>query len=242
MNLRASASDLPIMFLGVGILAGEVTILDRISINISPGAPTVLIGPNGSGKTTLLRVAMGLIPPSRGRITWAGREISPPTRRAIVFQRPVMLRRSVYGNISYALASADVPHAQREQRIAELQSLVGLEGLEARPARRLSGGEQQRLALARALARDPAVLFLDEPTASLDPAATKVIEDIVRTISARGIKIVMATHDLGEAKRLAGEIVLLHRGGVIENGPADAFFAAPTTDEAKKFIAGELLV
>jgi tungstate transport system ATP-binding protein len=160
----------------------------------------------------------------------------------MMFQRPVMLRRSTAGNVNYALAAAGVPRAERERRIAELLSLVGLEGLGGRPARRLSGGEQQRLSLARSLARDPAVLFLDEPTASLDPAATKAIEDMVRAISARGIKVVMATHDLGEAKRLGGEIVLLHRGGVIESGPAAEFFAAPTTEEAKKFIAGELLV
>jgi ABC-type taurine transport system ATPase subunit len=169
VNLRAPASDLPIMFTEVGILAGGVAILDRISINISPGAPTVLIGPNGSGKTTLLRAAMDLIPPLRGRITWDGRELSPPTRRAIVFQRPAMLRRSAAGNIGYAVSAAGVLCAERGQRIAELLSLVGLRGLEDRPARRLSGGEQQRLSLARALARDPAVLFLDEPTASLDP-------------------------------------------------------------------------
>jgi tungstate transport system ATP-binding protein len=230
------------MFTDVGVLAGRVAILDRVSINIPPGAPTVLIGPNGSGKTTFLRAAMGLIPPSRGRITWDGRELSPPTRRAIVFQRPVMLRRSVAGNIGYALSAAGVPRAERGRRISELLSLVGLQGIEDRPARRLSGGEQQRLSLARALARDPTVLFLDEPTASLDPAATKAIEDIVRAISARGVKVVMATHDLGEAKRLAGEIVLLHRGRVIESGPADAFFAGPTTDDGRRFIAGELLV
>jgi tungstate transport system ATP-binding protein len=135
-----------------------------------------------------------------------------------------------------------VPRGQRASRTAELLALVGLEGLGSRPARRLSGGEQQRLALARALARDPAVLFLDEPTASLDPAATKAIEDIVRSIAARGVKVVMATHDLGEAKRLAGDIVLLHRGRLIENGPAAEFFANPRTEEARRFIAGELLV
>jgi tungstate transport system ATP-binding protein len=120
--------------------------------------------------------------------------------------------------------------------------LVGLSGLERCPARRLSGGEQQRLALARALARNPAVLFLDEPTASLDPAATKAIEDIVRNVSAAGIKVVMATHDLGEAKRLAGEIVLLHRGRIIEAGPAEKILSNPTTSEARRFIAGELLI
>ena len=131
---------------------------------------------------------------------------------------------------------------ERATRTAELLALVGLSGLGDRPARRLSGGEQQRLALARALARDPAILFLDEPTASLDPAATKAIEDIVRAVTVRGVKVVMSTHDLGQAKRLAGNVVLLHRGRLIETGPAEKFFAAPCTPEARKFIAGELLV
>ena len=242
MSMRAPASDLPIMLVEAGILAGEVTLLDRISLTIGPGAPTVLIGPNGAGKTTLLRVAMGLIPVSRGRVTWGGREHVPPTQRAIMFQRPVMLRRSTADNVRYALHAAGAPRADREQRTAELLKLVGLKGLEQRPARRLSGGEQQRLALARALARDPAVLLLDEPAASLDPAATKAIEDIVQTIAARGVKVVMSTHDLGQARRIGGEIVLLHRGRLIEKATANDFFAAPKTDEAKKFIAGELLV
>ena len=242
MTMRAPASDLPLMFVEVGILAGELTILDNISLTLAPGAPTVLIGPNGSGKTTLLRAAMGLIPAARGRITWGGRDDVPPTRRAILFQRPAMLRRSAAGNVHYALAAAGVPRGQRADRTAELLALVGLDGFEARPARRLSGGEQQRLALARALARDPAVLFLDESTASLDPYATKAIEDIVRAVAARGVKVVMSTHDLGQAKRLAGNIVLLHRGRLIETGPAKAFFERPRSEEARKFIAGELLV
>jgi tungstate transport system ATP-binding protein len=231
------------MFSEVAIVAGEVTILDGISlVLLADSAPTVLIGPNGAGKTTLLRAAMGLIPVSRGRITWGGRDKAAPERLAILFQRPVMLRRSTAGNVRYALAAAGVPRAARNQRAAELLALVGLEGLERRPARRLSGGEQQRLALARALACDPAVLFLDEPTASLDPAATKAIEDIVRAVTARGVKVVMSTHDLGQAKRLAGDVVLLHRGRLIESGPASEFFAHPRTQEARTFIAGELLV
>ncbi len=240
--MRAPVSDLPVMFVEVAILAGEVTILDNVTLTLDAGPPTVLIGPNGAGKTTLLRAAMGLIPVSRGRITWGGNETPAPSRRAIVFQRPVMLRRSTAGNIRYALAAANVPRGQRAERTAELLALVGLDGLEHRPARRLSGGEQQRLALARALARDPAVLFLDEPAASLDPAATKAIEDIVRAVSARGVKVVMSTHDLGQAKRVAGNVVLLHRGRLIENAPAAEFFASPHTEEARKFIAGELLV
>jgi tungstate transport system ATP-binding protein len=242
MTMRAPSNDLPIIFEDVSVVAGKVTILDRISLNLTPGAPTVLIGPNGSGKTTFLRTAMGLIAPARGRVTWGGQEDVPPTRRAIVFQRPVMLRRSAAGNIRYALKVAGIPRAEHAARVAEVLALVGLEGYAERPARRMSGGEQQRLALARTLARDPAVLFLDEPTASLDPAATKALEDVVRAIAQRGIKVIMSTHDLGEAKRLAGGIVLLHRGRVIEAAPVDTFFTSPRTAEAKKFTAGELLI
>ncbi len=236
MTMRAPLSDLPVMLQDVRMASGKVTILDSVSLTISPGAPTVLIGPNGSGKTTLLRVLMGLLTPTSGRVTWGGRENAPPERRAIVFQRPVMLRRSAEANVRYALGRDD------PARIAELLALVGLSGLERRPARRLSGGEQQRLALARALARDPELLLLDEPAASLDPAATKAIEDTVRAVAARGVKVMMSTHDLGQAKRLAGDVVLLHRGRMIETGAASGFFANPRTDAARKFIAGELLV
>ncbi len=242
MTMRAPATDLPIVLDNVTVRAGALDILDRASLLVGDGQPTVLIGPNGSGKTTLLRVAMGLLSPTLGRVTWGGRELSPPVRRAIVFQRPVMLRRSGADNIRYAMRVAKIPRAEWDARLHELLSLVGLAEMADRPARRMSGGEQQRLALARALARDPAVLFLDEPTASLDPAATKALEDVVRAVAARGIKVVMSTHDLGEARRLAGEIVLLHRGRVIETAPAAAFFASPRTEEARKFTAGELLI
>jgi tungstate transport system ATP-binding protein len=242
MSMRAPSSDVPVELEDVSVLAGPVALLDGITMRIAAGAPTVLIGPNGAGKTTLLRIVMGLMPPSRGRVTWAGREHAPPDRRAIVFQRPAMLRRSAAANIRYALAAAAAPRATRSERIADLLALVGLSGLERRPARRLSGGEQQRLALARALAREPDLLLLDEPTASLDPAATKAIEDIVRAVAARGVKVVMSTHDLGQARRMGGDVALLHRGRLVEHKPAADFFAAPATEEAKRFIAGELLV
>jgi len=240
--MRAPSSDVPVELEDVSVLAGPVALLDGITMRIAAGAPTVLIGPNGAGKTTLLRIDIGLMPPSRGRVTWAGREHAPPDRRAIVFQRPAMLRRSAAANIRYALAAAAAPRATRSERIADLLALVGLSGLERRPARRLSGGEQQRLALARALAREPDLLLLDEPTASLDPAATKAIEDIVRAVAARGVKVVMSTHDLGQARRMGGDVALLHRGRLVEHKPAADFFAAPATEEAKRFIAGELLV
>jgi tungstate transport system ATP-binding protein len=244
MIMRAPDSDLPIVFEDAGYKVRDIAILDRISLVIAPGAPTVLIGPNGSGKTTLIRLAMGLIEPTAGRVTWGGRAPVAPVRRAIVFQRPAMLRRSAIANIRYSLATSATIRdgAQAQARIDELLDLVGLAGLGERPARRLSGGEQQRLALARALARDPEMLFLDEPTASLDPAATKAMEDVIRAVAARGIKVVMSTHDLGEARRLAGEILLLHRGRVIESGPAAEFFASPKTQEARRFVTGELLV
>ena len=242
MSASASNPELPIEFRAVEIFAGGITILNRISITITPGAPTVLIGPNGSGKTTFLRAAAGLISPSRGQITWGGSEALTPARRAVMFQRPAMFRRTVEGNIAFALAAAGVPRNGYKRRVHELLALVGLAGLETRPARRLSGGEQQRLALARTLARDPSLLFLDEPTANLDPAATNVIEDVVRSISARGVKVVMATHDLSSARRLAGDIIALHRGDVIESGPATAFFATPTSSEGRRFLAGELLI
>jgi tungstate transport system ATP-binding protein len=235
-------AELPILLDDVSVVLGTTPVLRRVSLALAEGAPTVLIGPNGSGKTTLLRVAMGLVRPDSGKVSWGGAHDAPPTRRALVFQRPVMLRRSVASNLRYALATAGVPRARWAQRIAELLALVGLQGLDDRPAPRLSGGERQRLALARALARDPTVLFLDEPTASLDPAATQAIEELVRAVSAQGVKVVMTTHDLGEAERLAGEVVLLHRGAVVESGPASAMLSNPASEEARRFIAGQLLL
>ena len=240
--MRAPTSELPITLDKVSFSARGSPILADVSLTIAGGAPTVLIGPNGAGKTTLLRLLMGLIEPSRGSVTRGGREGAGPARCAIVFQRPAMLRRSAAGNIRYALAAAGVARAQRDARCADLLALVGLSELAGAPAKRLSGGEQQRLALARALAKDPAVLLLDEPTASLDPAATKAVEDVIRDVAERGITVIMATHDLGEARRLAGEVILLHRGRVVETANAHDFFTAPNTTEARKFIEGELLI
>ena len=240
--MRAPLSDLPIVLEDAAVVADQLTILNDIALTLAAGAPTVLVGPNGAGKTTLLRLAMGLVAPSRGRVTWGGRIDAASTRRAIVFQRPVMLRRSAAGNIRYALKAAGIARSARAARAAELLALVGLSELSDRPERKLSGGEQQRLALARALAKEPQVLFLDEPTASLDPAASKAVEDVIRAVTVRSIKVVMATHDLGSARRLAGDVVLLHRGRIVETADAATFFANPATREARAFLAGELLI
>jgi tungstate transport system ATP-binding protein len=153
-----------------------------------------------------------------------------------------MLRRSAAANITYALKLEGIPRDRRTERAASLLDQVGLSNLAERPARRLSSGEQQRLALARALACDPEVLFLDEPTASLDPAATKAVEDLVRAIAQTGVKIVMATHDLGQARRLAGDIVFLLRGSVRERAPVDKFFSSPATTEVSAFIRGDIVI
>ena len=217
-------------------------ILDRLSLMIAPGAPTLIVGPNGAGKTSLLRLAMGLTRPSSGRVSWGGQTDSKPLRRAILFQRPVMLRRTVSANVAYALAQAGSPRHARAARIAALLERVGLSDLARRPARKLSGGEQQRLALARALARDPEILLLDEPTASLDPAATRAVEQIVLMAAQSGIKIVMASHDLGQVRRLAGEVIFLVRGALCEQGQASDFLDHPTTPEAAAFLRGDLVI
>jgi tungstate transport system ATP-binding protein len=242
MTMHTPTSDLPVMLEDVTILARDIAILDNVTLRISPKIATVVIGPNGAGKTTLLRAAMGLVAPDRGRITWGGRERVPPLRRAIMFQRPVMLRRSAADNLRFALRAAGVPRERHAARIGELLDLVGLAGLGDRPARRMSGGEQQRLSLARALAREPEVLFLDEPAASLDPAAAKALEDTIRLIAGKGITVVFSTHDLGQARRLGGNVVFMNGGRIGETGDAQSFFASPKTEEARRFIAGDILV
>jgi tungstate transport system ATP-binding protein len=236
--MRAPDTSLPLRAEGLGFAAGGVQILRDVSLTIQAGAPTIVIGPNGAGKSVLLRLLHGLLAPTEGCVTWAG---LAARRQAMVFQRPVLLRRSVLANAVYPLRLAGLARAEREARARDALALVGLGDLADRPARRLSGGEQQRLALARAAALHPEVLFLDEPSASLDPAATKAVEEIVLALAARGTKIVMTTHDLGQARRLAGEVVFLHRGRVAEHAPAAAFFARPATPEAAAFLRGELV-
>ena len=240
--MRAPSSDLPLVLDNASLQAGSTVILDRLNLMIAPGPPTLIVGPNGAGKTSLLRLCMGLTRPSSGCISWGGQTDSKPLRRAILFQRPVMLRRTVAANVAYALAQAGSPRQARAARIAALLERVGLSDLARRPARKLSGGEQQRLALARALARDPEILLLDEPTASLDPAATRAVEEIVLMAAQSGIKIVMASHDLGQLRRLAGDVIFLVRGALCERGEAAQFLDRPSTPEAAAFLRGDLVI
>jgi tungstate transport system ATP-binding protein len=222
--------------------AGGVEIIRGVTLAVGPGPPTLVIGPNGAGKSVLLRLMHGLLRPTGGGLDWGPPAGRPGRRRdAMVFQRPVMLRRSALANAAYPLRLAGLPRAEARARAEAALGRVGLGALAGRLARRLSGGEQQRLALARAWALEPEVLFLDEPTASLDPAAARAVEEIVAAIAAGGTKVVMTSHDLAQTRRLAGEVVFLHHGRVLESAPAPAFFAAPRTEEAAAFLRGDLL-
>jgi tungstate transport system ATP-binding protein len=217
------------------VVLGGVRALDGLSLALEPGMRTVVLGPNGAGKSVLLRTLHGLIAPTTGTVTW-----HRPTRQAMVFQRPVMLRRSGLANIRYALAVNGVPEPERTRLASSALARVGLADIAYRPARVLSGGEQQRLALARAWALMPEILFLDEPTASLDPGATAEIERTIASIAAEGTRIVMTTHNLGQARRLADEIVFMHAGRAVERTAADRFFDQPASNEARLFLQGEL--
>lgn len=239
--MRAPATILPLETQDLGFAAGATRILSDVALSITAGAPTVIIGPNGAGKSVLLRLLHGLLTPTDGRIRWGDLGGDASRRQAMVFQRPVLLRRSAIANVLYPLRLAGIPAQQRRERAEQALALVGLSMLAERPARRLSGGEQQRLALARAAATGAEVLFLDEPCASLDPGATRAVEQIVSRLAAQGTKIVMTTHDLGQARRLAGDIVFLHAGRVVECAPAETFFAGPSAPEAAAFLRGDLL-
>ncbi len=232
-------SIFPLAMEGVSVARNGQRIIENMNLRLNGDARTVILGANGAGKSVTMRVLHGLIKPTAGRVTWAGQD-ERPTSQAMVFQKPVMLRTSALRNVAYGLKLAGVTQAERLTRARAALARVGLAHLEKRAARVLSGGEQQRLALARAWALEPRVLFLDEPTASLDPSAAREIENIIAEIAAAGAKIVMTTHSLGQAQRLADEIVFLHLGRVVEQTPAAEFFGQPRSPEAAAFIKGEL--
>lgn len=209
----------------------------RVSIDaleLAPDGITMVLGANGAGKSLLLRLLHGLIEADEGEI------IAPPGRQAMVFQRPVLLRRSVAANLEYALKAAGHGRRARRAALPELLSRHGLTERAGQPARSLSGGEQQRLAMIRALAMRPVLMFLDEPTASLDPAATASLEALITDAAAQGTKIVMVSHDLGQARRLGNEIVLLHHGRLAEQTPAKRFFDRPVSKAGRAYLDGVL--
>ena len=236
---------LPLHLDRLGFAAQGRKLLSNVSARLEAGARPIVLGPNGAGKSLLLRLCHGLLEPTEGRVVWGGGESLPPgavrSAQAMVFQRPVLLRRSAGANVRHALALAGVPWRARGPQAAEALERFGLGGFARQPARLMSGGQQQRLALARAWAVRPEVLFLDEPTAALDPAATLAVELAVQEFHQAGTKIVMTTHDLGQARRLADEVLFLSRGRLVEHSPAHAFFRDPASPQARAFLAGELV-
>jgi len=231
---------LPLVLDSVSYEVGGRRAIDTLSVELAAGPRTVVLGPNGAGKSVFLRLCHGLLQPSAGSVRWVGASDGRAASQAMVFQRPVMLRRSALANITYALAVGGVARAARPARARAALHKVGLERIADRPARVLSGGEQQRLALARAWALAPAVLFLDEPTANLDPAATREVEAVIGAIAGSGTKIVMTTHDLGQARRLGDEVLFLCNGRLLERASTIRFFTQPASQEAAAFIRGEL--
>ena len=241
--MRKESSTVPILqSRGLCFDAGGRRLVDRVDAEFSSRRCTVIMGANGTGKSLLLRLLHGLIRPTAGEVLWQGRPLDREGRRgqAMVFQRPVMLRRSVVANLRFALAVRGFRGSERSGREAEAIGRARLGDLAHRPARVLSGGEQQRLAVARALACAPRVLLLDEPTASLDPASTHAIEQLVREAHAGGVTIVLVTHDVGQARRLGDDLVFLHGGRVVETGRVSDVLDAPRSEAARAWIEGRL--
>ena len=235
-----ASTILPLELDNVSFEARGKRLINNISHRFSSGHKTVILGPNGAGKSLLLRLCHGLLEPTEGSVRWQGTG-NPTLHQAMVFQRPVMLRRTAAANIDYALSLRKLPEGERRQRTAEVLLRTGLANHALTPARVLSYGEQQKLALARAWALHPEVLFLDEPTASLDPAASHAIEQIIEAIHQAGTRIIMTTHDLSQAQRLADDILFIHHGRLLESRPAAKFFSAPENPQAKAFLRGDLL-
>lgn len=235
-------SILPLELENVSYGKGRDRLVKDVSCRFEAGRRYMVIGPNGAGKTLLLRLCHGLLKPDAGRIKW---QVTNRRKiihgQAMVFQRSVMMRRSAADNIDFALAARDVPRSERADRVQHALRQTGLSRIANRPARVLSLGEQQRLSIARAWALKPEVLFLDEPCASLDPPATHSIEKLLSEIADSGTTLIMTTHDLGQARRLAQEVLFMFRGRLKEMSPAERFFDEPENDLAGAYLRGELL-
>lgn len=232
---------LPLSVAGLGYRAAGRELLADVSFTIQPGTFNVILGPNGAGKSLLLRLCHGLLAPQRGNIDWHG--LTPEQARvhhAMVLQHPVVLQRSVAANVDYPIAIRHLPRRTRRQRVREALEATGLQELASMPATRLSGGEQQRMAIARAWVLQPEALLLDEPCASLDPYSTAAVERLVTAMRQRGTTIIMTTHDLAQARRLGERVLFLDQGRLLEDRPAHAFFGQPDTLAAQAFLEGRL--
>lgn len=241
--MRENVSILPLRIENLCYGVQDKRLVDGVATQINAGGLTAVIGPNGAGKSLFLRLCHGLLQPTSGSVSWsvANGYRTGRKRHAMVFQKPVMLRRNVRDNMLHALASISENRAWKARRVDLALDRFGLQHLVESPARVLSGGEQQRLAIARAWACEPDILFLDEPSAHLDPGATRQIEDVLHALMNEGVTLVMATHDLGQVRRLATRVLFFNRGQLVEQGEAACFFQAPQSPLSRAFVAGELL-
>lgn len=232
----------PVRLNDVNMTKGGRHILHGITADLGLSDVTAIMGPNGAGKTQLLRLLAGLAHPDSGKVTFAWPDAPEKHRIALVFQRPVLLRRSTLGNLTHALAQYGVPRNRRAVRALQLLEFGGLTDRARTPARALSGGEQQRLALVRALGAAPDLLLLDEPTSNLDPRSTAAIEALILRATAQGVRVILVTHDVGQARRLANDILFLQNGALTEHTPASRFFDTPKSAQAAAYLQGELFL
>lgn len=234
-------SVLPLTLTEIGLEVSHRKLLKDVNHTFTGTSISVLLGHNGAGKTLLLKICHGLIAPTTGRVEWRDpKRALLPCVQTMAFQKPVLLRRSVQENIGHVLKACRVSKAERARRVEQALDMGRLGDMAKRPARQLSGGEQQRVALARAWAARPEVLILDEPCTFLDPGAMNEVESIINAFHESGTRIIMATHDIAQARRLAGEIVFMHQGTIAESGPAGEFFTRPRTEQARSFLEGRL--
>ncbi len=239
--VSANPNMFPIHARGLTVRRRGRTLIGPVDLRIDGPGARIVVGPNGAGKTTLLRALHGIERLSGGTLDYACPRAEALAAQAFVFQTPVIMRRTVRENLAYPLQLRKTPKAATRARVEEIAERLGLSFALNRPARVLSGGERQKLALGRALTVRPALLFLDEPCASLDGRATREIEEVLRAEIAAGTRVLMSTHDMGQARRLADEVWFVHRGAVPEIATADQFFTAPASDAARAFLNGDIV-
>ena len=230
---------LPICIKDLNFVLDEKRILSRINLSINSDDVTVIMGPNGAGKSIFLKILNGILTPTSGYITWNGKNFFSETLniQAFVFQKPILLRRSVIANLDYI---DGIYRYEKNLNKEHLLEIVQLLKQKKQPARMLSLGEQQRLSLIRSLMLRPNLLLLDEPTANLDPASTKIIEDIVLNLKMMGIKIIFVTHNILQAKRIADDIIFLNQGKMVEHLDKEEFFSNSKSIEVQNYLNGIL--
>lgn len=235
-------SILPLAIESAVVTKQGTRIIGPVSLTLDGVGCSILMGPNGSGKTTLLRLMHGLEKAKKGNVRWQGNKSEIYQKQSFVFQTPVVMRRSVAENIAYPLTVRGLSWKDALKEAAFWIEEVGLKDSRQKEARVLSGGEKQKLAMARALISRPEVLFLDEPSTNLDGASTFEIESLIVKAQNNGTRIVMATHDFGQARRLATDIIFMYHGSIHEHAINGDFFSGPKTEEAKAFIRGDILI